>query len=198
MNSCAPAKCSQPLERDVLRAFPERLLSEGDEILLSLDDGQEMVACQLTHLARKTDTALGEQQLGLAVSTRGEKELAWSRIARCILEIQSEIGVTERNPTALSAPADMNDPLTIRQQTHENLTGFGRRLLFKHRLELIGTSGYTESCHVLILERSRSSGRMQECVRRIVWHEACLVRVRQHTCCRHFANRIVYSFAGQC
>ena len=63
------------LKQDILRPFPEHETTQGGEIFLAFDHGEEMVAGQLTHFASETGTAIGEEDLGFAVATGIKKNI---------------------------------------------------------------------------------------------------------------------------
>src|SRR4029078_8008568 len=70
-------------------------------------DSNEMIACKLAHLARKSHAPIGDQDLGLADPAGIEKHLARRRVARVVLVGQPEILLAKRNPNRLPAPAHM-------------------------------------------------------------------------------------------
>jgi hypothetical protein len=53
-------------------------------------DAREMIARQLTELAGEARGPIRQQDLGFAVPTRMEEQLAGQRIARCVLEADAE------------------------------------------------------------------------------------------------------------
>ena len=108
-------------ERDRLRAFPERQPAELVQVLLSLDDGCEVVASERPRLAPERAGAVWEEQLGLADATRVEQQLARRRIRRCVLRPDAEVELAERDPVRLAAPAAMDDPRLERQELPERL-----------------------------------------------------------------------------
>jgi hypothetical protein len=84
----SPALCE--FKENVLRAFPEALDADCDQILILLDDGQEMISSELTHLRREAAGAVGEEDFRLAVTPRIEKHLSRGGIAGGILETDAE------------------------------------------------------------------------------------------------------------
>src|SRR5579862_7636721 len=99
-------------------------------MLLAFDDREEMVACELSHLARKAAAAVGQQYLGLAVAARIEQDVAHRRVAGVVLEVHAQLELAERDPARFAAPAHMNDLLPIGQQLREG----------RHRLRRVGVS----------------------------------------------------------
>ena len=73
-------------------------------MVLPLDNRQEMVAGELADLARETDRAVGNQDLGLADTAGVEKELTRGGIARRVLVAKAEIEPIEWDPAGLAAP----------------------------------------------------------------------------------------------
>ena len=72
----------------------------------------EMVAGELSHLARKMHAAIGQQDLGFADTAGIEDDLAGRRIAGGVLVGDAEVEITERHPDALAAPAHMDGRLS--------------------------------------------------------------------------------------
>ena len=60
-------------------------------MLGSLDDGQEVIASQLSDLAAEAHAAIGKQDLGLANAAGVEEELTRDGVARRILVAKAEI-----------------------------------------------------------------------------------------------------------
>src|SRR4029079_9832654 len=96
-------------ERDRLRALPERQPAELLQLLLALDEGGEVVRPEVPGLARERAVAVREQQLGLALPARVERELAGVRIAGRVLGTDPEVAVAPRDPVRLAAPAAVDD-----------------------------------------------------------------------------------------
>src|ERR1700712_3406928 len=80
------AKCAQPeghsyfFEQHVLRAFPQHLLAEGLQLLLPFDDGEKVVARERAHATGEAARSVGPDDLGLAVATGVEQDVAARRM----------------------------------------------------------------------------------------------------------------------
>src|SRR3990167_1523691 len=114
--------------------MPEAELAEIGERLAALGDCQEVVAGELADLARETDAAIGDEDLGLADPARIDDDLAGRRIAGVVLVFDAEVAVAEGDPAPLAAPADMDDPLAVGKEFLEGRAGFRRPLLLEPRL----------------------------------------------------------------
>ena len=123
-------------EDDLLRALPEHAPAELAQLLVALDDRGEVVARERARLARERDVAVREQQLGLADAAGEDDQLARARVARRVLGAEPEVEVAPRDPAALAAPADVDDPRLERQQRAERRDRLRRGLLLEARDEL--------------------------------------------------------------
>src|SRR5215472_16679477 len=88
-------------------------------MLPALDDGEEVVAGELSVLAGETDAAIGEQDLGLADTAGMDQELAGCGVARRVLIAEPEIEAAQGNPARFAAPPHMDQTLPIRQYAGE-------------------------------------------------------------------------------
>src|SRR5688572_8612101 len=88
-------------------------------MLRAFDDGQEMVACQLTRFAGKTGAAIGEEDFSFADATRIKQHIAARRVAGWIFIADAKLKISEGNPAGFPAPTGMNQLLAIREETHE-------------------------------------------------------------------------------
>src|SRR5262249_21486963 len=84
-------------------------------MLGSLDDGQEVIASQLSDLAAESHAAIGQQDLGLANAAGMEEELTRDGVARRVLVAEAEVKSTEWDPACLSAPPHVDQALAVRQ-----------------------------------------------------------------------------------
>src|SRR5919112_2576354 len=125
------------VEDEVPGALPEGHLSEGPEVLEAGRYGQEMVAGKLAEFAGEAGGAVGEEDLRLRVAPWVEKYLPRGGVARGVLETDPEVEVSQRDPTRLPTPADVDDPLPVRQQPLESLATLGTLLPLPARLELV-------------------------------------------------------------
>src|SRR5262249_23084824 len=62
-----------------------------------------------------------EQQLRLRDAAGVPEQLAGRRVAGGVLERHAEVELAERDPARLAGPADVDDPLLVRQQPLERL-----------------------------------------------------------------------------
>lgn len=85
------------------------------QLLGALDDGREVVAGELPDLAGETDTAVEEQDLGLADAAGMEEELTGRRGTRGVLVAEAE--ASRRAITR--SPACASDSLILLGWTHE-------------------------------------------------------------------------------
>src|SRR5262249_1392380 len=90
---------------------------------------------ELTDLAREMHSAIGQENFGFADAARIKNHLTGGGIARLVFGRYPHVGVAERYPYRLPAPAHMDDPLRIRQQATKNLTGLGCKLGFESRFK---------------------------------------------------------------
>src|SRR5688500_14179103 len=117
---------------DFLRAFVEDSPTHLRQLVDSLDDGEEMIARQLSHLACEQHISVREDQLRLAVAAGVPEDLAGRGVARVVLEPDVQLELAEGNPASLTAPAAVHDALLVRQQLPER----GHRLRRVFVLEL--------------------------------------------------------------
>src|SRR5882757_7103099 len=141
------AFASDPLEHDVLRAAPQRELAERHQILPPFGHRQEMVAGELSDLARERHRAVGQQDLGLADSARIKDDVPGRGMAGVVFVSEPEIEVAERDPAAFAAPAHVDDLLLVGQQARELGAGLGRERLFHLRFERIRAGFDAKSGH---------------------------------------------------
>ena len=88
-----PPSLIGPLEADRTRTFVEHRATEFVEPLFSGGDGQEVVAGELTRLAREAHGSVSQQDLGLADAARVEDNLPRRGIARCVAEASPEFAM---------------------------------------------------------------------------------------------------------
>src|SRR5690242_14375121 len=84
-------------------------MTELAQVFVALVDGGEVVAGELTHLAREQGRAVGKKNLRFADPARVEEELARRRVARVVLVPKVEIEFAERDPCRLAAPPRLDD-----------------------------------------------------------------------------------------
>jgi len=111
-----------------LRAIPKYKFAQRPKIFAALRDGEEMVAGKLADFAGKLYGTVSEQDFGFAHSAGIKNDFTGSRMAGRIFMSQSEIKASQRNPTALSAPAHMNYFLPVGQHGAEFGAGLRRCL----------------------------------------------------------------------
>src|ERR671910_3299208 len=145
------APSGSALEEYVLGALPEGHLAQGAEVLLALGDGQKVVACESAQLTRKYRARVGEEDLSLRVAAGIEQDLPRLRYARGILEANPEVVVAQGDPARLSAPPDVDNLLSVRQQRLEGLAGLRGLLPFPAGQELVGPGLYPQIAQELAL-----------------------------------------------
>src|SRR5215213_1398110 len=145
------------VEDDIQRALPQHGPAELPQLLAALGDRQEVVACELAHLAREQGAAVGEEDLRLAVAAGVEQDLAGRGVARVVLEAQPGAHVAERDPGRLPAPAYVDDLLAEREQPLERLAGPRGVLALPAGREGEGPRGDRQIAHALILSCGVSS-----------------------------------------
>src|SRR5215469_7791685 len=109
----------QRAEFDRLSALPQCQLTKLGQMLPALDNGEEVVAGELSDLAGETDAAIGEQDLGLADAAGMDQELAGCGVARRVLVAEPEIEIAQRYPARFATPPYMDQTLPIRQHAGE-------------------------------------------------------------------------------
>src|SRR5690606_9188257 len=93
------------------------------QLLSALNDRQEMIARQLSHLAGEESSPIWEEDFSLAVTARIEQDLPRSRMAGVIFEADASSEVTQRHPGRLAAPARLDQ---LRPQGEHSLEGSTR------------------------------------------------------------------------
>src|SRR5215210_2798592 len=135
------------IEDYVLGPLPEHQLPELAQVLAPAHDGQEVVACQLPDDAGEPRTAVGEEDLRLAVAAGVEEYFAGSGEAGVVLEADADVEVAQRDPGRLPAPTDVDDLVLEGQKPAEGLAGLGSALLLESGGELERTSRDTQLTH---------------------------------------------------
>src|SRR5919198_4363726 len=123
-------------EGDVLRTVPEHALAELLQALAALDDRREVVAGELSGLAREARVPVREQQLGLADAAGIQQQLAGRGVARRVLGADADVEVSEWDPSRLPAPARLDDLAVERQQAAERGDRLRRGFLLQPRGEV--------------------------------------------------------------
>ncbi len=108
-------------DEDVLGSLPDQKPSQLPKLLSAIENGQEVIASELAHLARKASGAVGEEDLRLAHAAGIEKDLAGRRMACVIFKAQPHVQTAEWNPTGLTTPTRLDDLITERKQPPERL-----------------------------------------------------------------------------
>src|SRR5690606_38057507 len=134
-------------DADVLRALPQDCFAELGQLLDSVRDRQEMVAGKLAHLARKRDAAISEENFRLADAAGVENHLSQRRIAGRVFIAQTEIEIAEWNPAPLSAPAHMNQLLTVGKQAAKLGAGLRCRFFLEPGAEFMFAGDDAQCCH---------------------------------------------------
>src|SRR5215210_1438602 len=104
---------------------------------MPLDNSQEMISGELTHLRCEAAGAVGEQDLRLAIAAWIEKDLPRRRITGRVLETDAEVEVSQWNPCRFAAPADVNHSVLERQPLQKCGAGLGRERLLHAGHEFI-------------------------------------------------------------
>src|SRR6202011_5206620 len=123
------------LEADSLRTPPQHGLAQLRQILQTRGQRDEVIACELSHLAGEVHTAIGQQNLGLADAAGIKNDLAGRRIAGVVLVRNAEVEIAERHPDPLAAPAHMDSLALERHHLTEGRAGLWRQLFLKTGLE---------------------------------------------------------------
>src|SRR5919204_3803401 len=84
---------SQRLKEDVLRTLPEHQSPQVLQLLVSLDNGEEVIACQLAHLAGEAGRPIRDEDLGFAEAARVEQDLARGRMAGVVLVAHTDLEI---------------------------------------------------------------------------------------------------------
>ena len=116
-------------------------------MLGSVDDGQEVIASQLSDLAAEAHAAIGEQDLGLANAAGMEEELTRNGVTRGVLVAEAEIKPTEWDPACLSAPSARGSTLAVRQHALKSEASQRSRGAFKACPERERATGDTDIYH---------------------------------------------------
>jgi hypothetical protein len=98
---------------------PQNELPEPVQPFTARDDRGEVVARQLSRLAREARVAVWEEQLRLADAAGIEQQLAGGGIARRVLRPDADVEVAHRNPGGPATPAGLDELALERQQTPE-------------------------------------------------------------------------------
>ncbi len=121
--------------------MPEDEFSYFCQLFLPFDDSEEVVACQLSHFAGETGSAVGKENLGFAVAAGVEENLPRRGVAGVILEADVELEVAQRNPASFTAPAGVDQLLAIGQQLAKFGTGDRRGGFFEAGGEMVVCDG---------------------------------------------------------
>src|SRR6185312_3353561 len=123
------------LEPDLLCALPQHGLAERGQVLQPRGEGDEVIAGELAHLARKVHAAIGQQDFRLADAARIKNDLAGRGIAGVVLVGDAEIEIAEWHPDTLATPADMDRLALERHRLAKRRHRLGGQLLLEARLE---------------------------------------------------------------
>src|SRR4029453_1565052 len=113
------------LEEDRLSPFPEHQPADLLQMLPPVHDRGEVIARQLTRLAREARLAVRGEDLRLADAARVNQQLAGAGVARRVLEADAEVELAERYPRCLARPASLDQLRVERQQAAECGDGVG-------------------------------------------------------------------------
>src|SRR5258708_36716384 len=102
-------------------------------MFVALNNRQEMVACQLAHLAGKASTTIGEQYLGFAHAARIKQNIPARGMARVIFVIDTQLEIAQGNPAGFAAPTGVDEFLAVRQQASERRAGLWSGPVFHAR-----------------------------------------------------------------
>ena len=95
----------------------------------------EMITRQLPHFGRKIDSAVGQQNFGLADSAGVENEVARRGMARMIFVTQAKVVIAQWYPDTFTTPSYMHQLTFIGEQFFECCAGLGGQFCFKPRIE---------------------------------------------------------------
>src|ERR1039457_5336860 len=122
-----------------LSAFPKHRTAEFGELVEAGGDGEEMVAGELSDLAREMHAAIGQKDLGFADAARVDDHMAGGRKAGVVFVRQSKVELPERNPDRFAAPSHVDDLVLIRQQSPKRRAGFRSCRRLETGVEIIGS-----------------------------------------------------------
>jgi len=125
---------------------------------VALANRQEMIARELTHLAREPAPTVSQKQFGFAEPAGIEEELTGRRIAGRVFETEAEIGIAEGYPAAFPVPAYVYNLLLVWQQAQEAFAGFRCGILLKLCFKVEGPSLDVNEDIGLSPSKSYSSG----------------------------------------
>src|ERR1700761_5744562 len=106
-----------------------------------------MIAGELANLAGEAYAAVGQQYLRFAETAWIEQHLAGCREARLVLGGHAHVGLAQRNPNRLTAPADVDNLLHIRQELLEDGAGLRGELRLETRLKFEWPRHNTKVAH---------------------------------------------------
>ena len=92
-------------------------------MLASLLYREEVVGCELPHLAGEAGAAIGEEDFGLADAAWVEEYVAAGGVASVVFVAHPQVEVAQRYPARLAAPAAMDQLLAVGQQLAESGAG---------------------------------------------------------------------------
>ena len=118
------------------------------ELLLSFNNCQEVITGELPHLAGKTATAIGKEDLGFAVATGVKEDIATGGMAGVIFKADVELKVSQGNPRRFPAPSSVNNLIAKGQDLGERSTGLWGSGLFKARRK-----GEWSGCDLQVIHR---------------------------------------------
>lgn len=156
-------------ELDVLGSLPEHEFAEFGQVLPALHDGDEVVPGKVTHLAGEGRASVGEEDLRLTFSAWIEEDVPTGGMDGVVLEGDTRLQITQRNPDRLTTPADVYHLAFEGQLCREPCTSLGRVLGLKHTLEREWARGNTESLHGRYVTRGRAGVGVPDCVTWTAW-----------------------------
>src|SRR5438067_855295 len=138
---------SGKLDRKVLCAFPERETPDLREVLRSLDHRREMIAGELTDLAREQRRAIREHDLHLRDAAGIHEDLTGRGMAGVVLEVDADPRVAHRDPRRLAAPAHVDEPALEGKYLADRGTGLRRELFLEPRGEHVACRADAKRLH---------------------------------------------------
>src|SRR4051812_13679713 len=101
-----------------------------------------MITGELPDFTGETYAAIREQDFRFAYPAGIDDDVAGRWEARMVLVGQSKVEITERNPTAFTAPSHVDDLAPEREHVLEFPAGVRRKFLLEFRFEIEGPGLY--------------------------------------------------------
>ena len=121
-----PIPCSlRSLKQNILSALPKYQITQGGQILSSVHNSKEVIACKRPYSARERGGIVRDEYLGLADASRIPEDVAALWVTSMVFEFGQLSGVAQRNSGRLATPPRLNEFVTKRKHLPKRFACFG-------------------------------------------------------------------------